>query len=188
MQWCSDQTPNFKLMRWIIGTGQENSGGCSCTRLTARFSQTVKPFWRLISSHSIFTCSFLNVSFLFQNSTLLCRQNRIFVDMSYFLKSAVLSAILLTKHLSMTELLCTESQECQIIFNPILKVGFLRASFYWGGGGGGVNLIPPSDLGPKGADRREILHGCQDTCKEYCYNLFFGGKRFIYYVIMIYAN
>ena len=23
-----------------------------------------------------------------------------------------------------------------------------------------------------GADRREILHGCQDKCKEYCYNLF----------------
>ena len=49
-------------------------------------------------------------------------------------------------------------------------MGFLRASFYWGGGG--VNLTPPSDLGPEGADRREILHGCQDTCKEYCYNLF----------------
>ena len=25
--------------------------------------------------------------------------------------------------------------------------------------GGGVNLTPPSDLGPEGADRREILHG-----------------------------
>ena len=37
---------------------------------------------------------------------------------------------------------------------------------------GGVNLTPLSDLGPKGADRREILHGCQDTCKEYCYDLF----------------
>ena len=36
-------------------------------------------------------------------------------------------------------------------------------------GGGGVNLTPPSDLGPEGADRREILHGCEDTSKEYCY-------------------
>ena len=27
-----------------------------------------------------------------------------------------------------------------------------------------------SDLGPEGADRRESLHGCQDTWKEYCYN------------------
>ena len=33
---------------------------------------------------------------------------------------------------------------------------------FTGGGGGGVNLSPPSDLGPEGADRREILHGCED--------------------------
>ena len=32
--------------------------------------------------------------------------------------------------------------------------------------GGGVKLTPPSDLGPKGADRREILHGREDTSKE----------------------
>ena len=37
---------------------------CHCTCLTARFSQTVKPFWRL--SLSIFC--FLNVSFPFQNN------------------------------------------------------------------------------------------------------------------------
>ena len=72
---------------------------CCCTRLQ-RFSQTVKPFWRLILS--IFC--FLNESFLFQNSTLLCQQNRIFVDMSYFLKIAVLSPILSTKCLSTTAL------------------------------------------------------------------------------------
>ena len=41
------------------------------------------------------------------------------------------------------------------LFNPILT-GLFRASFNWGRPG--VN--PPSDLGPKGADRREILHGC----------------------------
>ena len=53
--------------------------------------------------------------------------------------------------------------------NPILT-GLFESKFLLVGGGG-VNLTPPSDLGPKGADRREILHGCQDTCKEYCYNL-----------------
>ena len=53
-------------------------------------------------------------------------------------------------------------------FNPILT-GLFESKFLLGGGGGGD---PPSDLGPEGADRREILHGCQDTCKEYCYNLF----------------
>ena len=54
-------------------------------------------------------------------------------------------------------------------FNPILT-GLFESKFLLGRGGGGVNLTPPpSDLGPKGADRCEILHGCQDTCKEYCY-------------------
>ena len=75
---------------------------CPCTRLTARFLflQKVKPFWRLILS--IFCL--LNVSFLFQNSTL-CRQNRIFVDMLYFLKIAVLLPISSTTRLSTTALM-----------------------------------------------------------------------------------
>ena len=54
-------------------------------------------------------------------------------------------------------------------------------------GGGGSIWPPPSDLGPEGADRREILHGCQDTCKEYCYNLF-SAENGLFIVIMIYAN
>ena len=53
------------------------------------------------------------------------------------------------------------------IFNPILTGLFESKCLL-----GGVNLNPPSDLGPEGADRREMLHGCQDTCKEYCYDLF----------------
>ena len=48
------------------------------------------------------------------------------------------------------------------LLNPILT-GLFESKFLLGGG---------SDLSPKGADCREILHGCQDTCKEYCYNLF----------------
>ena len=77
----------------------EHQAGC-CTHLQC-FLQAVKPFWRLILS--IF--GFLNESFLFQNGTLLCRQNRIFVDMSYFLKIAVLPPILSTKGLSTTALM-----------------------------------------------------------------------------------
>ena len=57
--------------------------------------------------------------------------------------------------------------------NPILT-GLFESKFLLGGGGGGVNLTPPSDLGPEGADRREILHGCEDTSKEYCYEFFFA--------------
>ena len=103
--------PKSKLWvpRWIIGTScpgkqwRAERQACWCSRLTACFSQTVKHFWGFILS--IFC--FLNVSFLFQNSTLLCRQNRIFVDMSYFLKIAVLSPILSTKRLSTTALVAT---------------------------------------------------------------------------------
>ena len=47
-------------------------------------------------------------NFFSQNGTLLCRQNRIFVDMSYFLKIAVLSPILSTKGLSTTAQLLSE--------------------------------------------------------------------------------
>ena len=61
-----------------------------------------------------------------------------------------------------------------VLFNPILT-GLFESKFLLGGG---VNLTPPSDLGPEGADRREILHGCQDTCKEYCYNLFLAENCF----------
>ena len=52
----------------------------------------------------------------------------------------------------------------QVTFNPILT-GLFESKFLLGG----VNLTPPSDLGPEGADRREILHGCEDTSQEYCY-------------------
>ena len=73
---------------------------------------------------------------------------------------------------------------------PVPLTGLFESKFLLGGGGGGQfdPPPPPSDLGPKGADRREILHGCQDTCKEYCYDLFLAENGFIYYVIMIYAN
>ena len=48
---------------------------------------------------------FFYVSFLLRNSALLCEQNRIFVDMLYFLGIAVLSPILSTKRLSTTSLI-----------------------------------------------------------------------------------
>ena len=37
---------------------------------------------------------------------------------------------------------------------------------------------------PSGAVRCKILHGCQDTCKEYCYDLFFWRK--IVYLLCYY--
>ena len=56
-----------------------------------------------------------------------------------------------------------------LLFNPILT-GLFESKFLLGGG----QFDPPSDLGPEGADRREILHGCEDTSKEYCYKFFFA--------------
>ena len=75
------QTSSYAMDHWdwVGKQWRAERQASRCTHLTARFSQTVEPFWRLIST------SFFNVSFLFQNSTLSCRQNRIFVDMLYFL-------------------------------------------------------------------------------------------------------
>ena len=67
MQWCSNQNPTSSYAMdhrdWPGKQWWAEHQACHCTR----FTQTLKPFWRLI----------LNVSFLFQNSTL-CQQNRIF--------------------------------------------------------------------------------------------------------------
>ena len=49
---------------------------------------------------------------------------------------------------------CTGVHTC---VNPILT-GLFESKFLLGGGGGGSIWPPPPDLGPFGADRREILH------------------------------
>ena len=62
--------------------------------------------------------------------------------------------------------------------NPILT-GLFESKFLLGGGGGSIWPPPPLQIsGPEGADRREIVHGCQDTCKEYCSNLFW--RKMVY--------
>ena len=108
---CSDVPTKFQTLSYMYVMDHRDWPGkkwraehqaCHCTRFTARFSQTVNPFWRLILS---LFCCFLNVSFLYQNSTLLCRQNRVLFDMLYFLKIAVLLAILSTKRLLTTALI-----------------------------------------------------------------------------------
>ena len=95
----------LRVTRWIIRAGRVNSGGLRVKHAAALTWQHafLKKSHRFEGLFLSIFC-FLNVSFLFQISTLLCRQNRIFVDMSYFLKIAVLSPILLTKRLSTTAL------------------------------------------------------------------------------------
>ena len=93
MQWYSDQIPNFELHDGSSGmAGKTVAGWVSSMPLhsldSALFANKSSLFKGLFST--IFC--FLNVSFLFQKSTL-CRQNRIFVNMSYFLKVAVLLPI-----------------------------------------------------------------------------------------------
>ena len=54
--------------------------------------------------------------------------------------------------------------------NPILT-GLFETKFLLGGG----SIWPPLQIsGPEGADRRENLHGCEDTSNEYCYDFFFA--------------
>ena len=68
---CSDvltkiQTSNYAMDHRDLPGKQSRARraerqACRCTRLTARFLQTVKPFWRLI----LFIVCFLNVQFFF---------------------------------------------------------------------------------------------------------------------------
>ena len=52
------------------------------------------------------------------------------------------------------------------VFNPILT-GLFESKFLLGGGG---QFDPPFRSRPqRGPIAAKILHGCQDTCKEYCY-------------------
>ena len=72
---------------------------CRCTCLQ-RFLQTVKPFWRLILS--IFC--FLNESFLFQNSILLCQQNNLCRHVIFSQNCCFVANFVAKKRLSTTAL------------------------------------------------------------------------------------
>ena len=97
----------LRVTRWIIGTGRVKSDGMSvkhaaavCTRLTARFSQTVKPFWRFILS--IF-CSLMYPFF--------------FKIVHYFDKTESLS----TCHIFTKLLFC-----CQFCWRQLALIWFLK--------------------------------------------------------------
>ena len=54
-----------------------------------------------------------------------------------------------------------------------ILTGLFESKFLLGGGGGGQFDPPPLQISARSrADRRKILQGCQDTCKEYRYDLF----------------
>ena len=55
------------------------------------------------------------------------------------------------------------------MFNPILTGLFESMQVFKGD-----PPPPPSSLRPEWADHHEILHGCEDTCKEYCYKKIFA--------------
>ena len=86
-------------MQWIIGTGRVNSGWLSIKHAAALTCSTFTNSQAFLKAYLSIFC-FFNESFLFKivhyyvDKTLL---TKIFVDMSYFLKIAVLSPILLTK-------------------------------------------------------------------------------------------
>ena len=102
---CSDVPTKIRITRWIIWTGWVNIGGLSVKYAAAlAWQHAFRKQSSLFEGLFYLYIFFSKVFFLFQNSTLLCWQNRIFVDMSYFLKIAVLSPILSTKRLSTTAL------------------------------------------------------------------------------------
>ena len=70
----------------------------------------------------------------------------------------------------------------KVLINPILT-GLFESKFLLRGGGG-VQFDPPSDI----ADRRNILHGYVDTCKRVLLQKKNCRKRFLYYIIITYAN
>ena len=73
----------------------------------------------------------------------------------------------------------------------LFYLGFLRASFYRGGGGGQFDppIWPPLQiLGPKGPIAEKC---CMDVTKhlnEYCYDFFFAKNGLFIIVCMIYGN
>ena len=79
MQWCFDQNPTSSYVMdhrdWPGKRWRAECQACHCTRLAARSFANSQAF---LKAYFIFIL-FLNVSFHFQNSTLLCWQNRIFV-------------------------------------------------------------------------------------------------------------
>ena len=66
-----------------------------------------------------------------------------------------------------------------LAFNPILT-GLFESKFLLGGGGGQISA-------PKGPIAAKFCMNVKTHVKSIA-TTFFGGKRFIYYVIMIYAN
>ena len=74
-----------KPKRWIIGTGRVNSGWASSMPLHSLNCSTFRKHSSLLKAYFIYIL-FLNESFLFQSSTLLCWQNRIFVGCRIFSK------------------------------------------------------------------------------------------------------
>ena len=67
-------------------------------------------------------------------------------------------------------------------------LGYFAPWEYWEGGAWRPPPPPPpSDLGPEGADRREIWHAPQKLCKEKDL-YYFSQKLHILLVMIIYAN
>ena len=76
---CSDVSTKIQLRVtwWIIGTGQVNSGGLSVKHATAlAWQRAFRTQSSLFEGLFYLYFVFLNVSFHFQNSTLLCRKKK----------------------------------------------------------------------------------------------------------------
>ena len=68
----------LRITRWIIGTGRVNSGWLSIKHAAALTCNAFCKQSSLFEGLFYLYFVFLNESFLFQNSTLLCRQNNLY--------------------------------------------------------------------------------------------------------------
>ena len=134
---CSDVPTKIQLRitQWIIATGRVNSGGLSIKHATVwAWQRAFRKHSSLFEGSFYLYNLFLNVSFLFQNSTL-CWQNRIFCRHDIFSQKRLSTTALVYIPMSMTLVFQFQDLHCFPDLNhsqgrlSVDRTSFFRAKF-----------------------------------------------------------